>query len=165
MCQHRLSMLQKMPIFGGIREEILEFILKTAEMVTMSAGDYFFHEHDAGNAIFVLEHGRAAVTKSWKAREYLLMELHDGDCFGEMSLIDFGPRTASVIALDACIAIKLSCSNILRIYQQDMEQFIMIQMNMGREVSRRLRKMDEQIFQARVEANELPIQDFLTTAS
>ena len=160
----RLSILQNMPIFGGIREDILEFILKTADMVTVAAGEYFFHEHDAGNAVFVLEHGRAAVTKAWNGQEYILTELHDGDCFGEMALIDFGPRTASVVALDACTAIQLSCGNILSIYKQDVEQFTMIQMNMGREVSRRLRKMDEQSFYVRVEANELPIRSSLTIA-
>ncbi|GAK49518.1 hypothetical protein U14_00740 [Candidatus Moduliflexus flocculans] len=158
MCQSRLSMLQNMPIFGGIREDILEFILKTAEMITISAGEYFFHEHDAGNSLFVLEQGRAAVTKLWKNREYVLTELHDGDCFGEMALIDLGPRTASVVALNVCTAIKLSCGTIFGIYKKDIEQFTMIQMNMGREVSRRLRKMDEQSFQARVEANEFPLR-------
>ena len=34
----RINMLQNMPIFGGIREDILEFILQTAEIATVPAG-------------------------------------------------------------------------------------------------------------------------------
>ena len=144
-----------MPIFGGIKEDILDYILETAEIVSVPTGEYFFHENDAETSMFVLEQGSVAVTRSWKGREYLLTELHAGDCFGEMSLIDLGPRTASVIALEDCSAIKLLNTNILRIYRRDLEQFTMIQMNMGREVSRRLRKMDEDLFQTRVEAQVL----------
>lgn len=139
-----------MPIFGGIREDILDFILETADIVSVPAGEYFFRENDRGRSMYVLEKGKVSVIKSWQDHEYLLVELHEGDCFGEMSLIDLGPRTASVIALEDCSAIKLSNANILKIYQKDLEQFTMIQMNMGREVSRRLRKMDEELFQVRM---------------
>ena len=152
--QQRINILQNMPIFGGIREDILEFILQTAETTLVPAGEYFFREDETGNSMYVLEIGKVIVTKSWKGRDYCLMELHEGDCFGEMSLIDLGPRTASVRAIHDCSAIKLSNSNILRIYRKDLEQFTMIQMNMGREVSRRLRKMDDELFHVRVEANQ-----------
>ncbi len=155
MQKEQLKILQNMPIFGGIRGDILEFILDTAEIITVPAGQYFFCEDERGSSMYVLEKGKVSVTKSWKNHDYLLMELHDGDCFGEMSLIDLGPRTASVLATEDCSAIKLSNANILRIYQKDLEQFTMIQMNMGREVSRRLRKMDEQLFQERVKAQKI----------
>lgn len=154
MQKERLKILQNMPIFGGIREDILEFILDTAEIVSVPAGQYFFCENERGSSMYVLEKGKISVIKSWKGRDYLLVELHEGDCFGEMSLIDLGPRTASVLALEDCSAIKLSNTNILRIYQKDLEQFTMIQMNMGREVSRRLRKMDEELFQTKMEAQK-----------
>lgn len=155
MQKERVKILQNMPIFGGIREDILEFILDMAEIVSVPAGQYFFCENDRGSSMYVLEKGKVSVIKSWKGRDYLLMELHEGDCFGEMSLIDLGPRTASVHAIEDCSAIKLSNANILRIYQKDLEQFTMIQMNMGREVSRRLRNMDEKLFQERVEAQKI----------
>ncbi len=145
-----------MPIFGGIREDILEFILETAEIISVSAGHYFFCEDERGTSMFVLEHGRVSVVKSWEGTDYLLTELSEGDCFGEMSLIDLGPRTASVLAIEDCQAIQLCNTNILKIYQKDLEQFTMIQMNMGREVSRRLRHMDEQLFHEHMKAQKFP---------
>ncbi|MBD3308018.1 cyclic nucleotide-binding domain-containing protein [candidate division KSB3 bacterium] len=155
MQKERLHILQNMPVFGGIREDILEYLLDMVEIVSVPEGKYFFREGETSNCMFVLEQGKVAVLKSWKGRDYLLMEFGKGDCFGEMSLIDLGPRTASVLALEACSALKLSNTTILRIYQQDLEQFTMIQMNMGREVSRRLRRMDEELFQMRVETQQI----------
>lgn len=156
MQQKRLKILQNMPIFGGIRSEILEYLLTIAEIVSVPAEQYFFRECERGNSMYVLEKGQVSVIKSWQGRDYLLMNLHEGDCFGEMSLIDLGPRTASVLALEDCSAIKLSNVNILKIYQKDLEQFTLIQMNIGREISRRLRHMDEIMFQERVEAHKIP---------
>ena len=155
MQKERLYMLQNMPIFGGIREDILEFILKDASLVSVPRGEYFFRENDTGTSMFVLEKGKVLVIKSWKGHDYVLAELQKGDCFGEMSLIDLGPRTASVLAIEDCSAIKLTNVNILSIYRKDLEQFTMIQMNMAREVSRRLRNTDELLFQELVETNKI----------
>jgi CRP-like cAMP-binding protein len=148
-------MLQNMPIFGGIREDILEFILQEAPIIAIPQGGYFFREQARGTSMYVLEQGKVLVTKTWEEHEYVLAEMKKGDCFGEMSLIDLGPRTASVLALEDCRAIKLTNVNILKIYQQDLEQFVMIQMNIAREVSRRLRHTDEILFQKFVKDNEV----------
>ncbi|GAK57825.1 cyclic nucleotide-binding protein [Candidatus Vecturithrix granuli] len=145
-----------MPIFGGIRADILEYLLEIAEIVSVPAGQYFFREQDRGNSMYVLEKGEVSVVKSWQGQDYPLTRFHEGDCFGEMSLIDLGPRTASVLAIEDCSAIKLSNGNILKIYQKDLEQFTLIQMNIGREISRRLRHMDEAMFQERVDAHRIP---------
>ena len=152
----RLQLLQNMPIFGGIRAEILENILESAEIVSVQAGQYFFCERERGSSLYVLEKGRVAVLKTWEGQQYFLAELHEGDCFGEMSLVDLGPRTASIQAREGCSAIKLTNSNILRIYQADLEQFALIQMNIGREICRRLRHTDDLLFQERIRAQTFP---------
>lgn len=69
----------------------------------------------------------------------MLRELGPGDCFGEMAMIDFAPRSASVQALAPCRAFALSIARLHRLYEQDLEQFALIQMNLSRELSRRLR--------------------------
>jgi CRP/FNR family cyclic AMP-dependent transcriptional regulator len=154
MQQERLQILKNMTIFGGIREDILESILKDAPIVTVRQGQYFFREQDPATSMYVLETGNVLVVKSWKGQDYVLAELHKGDCFGEMSLIDLGPRTASILAIAECAAIKLTNATILKLYRQDLEQLLMIQMNMAREVSRRLRHTDEVLFEKYVEAQK-----------
>jgi CRP-like cAMP-binding protein len=96
--------------------------------------------------MFVLESGTVAILKVWKGKQRLLHTLKTGDCFGEMALMDMMSRSASVLALEDCSAIEVSIVSLFDLYEKDLEQFTMIQMNMGREVSRRLRVADDQIF-------------------
>jgi CRP-like cAMP-binding protein len=148
----RIDLLQGMPIFGAIREDVLVFLLEQAEVVTVAAGDYFFREGDDAQSMFVLEAGRAAVLKSWQGRKYKLHEFGRGDCFGEMALMDLMPRSASVKALEDCSAIELRPDYLMRLFEFDVAQFALIQMNMGREVCRRLRAIDERLFAAEMSA-------------
>jgi CRP-like cAMP-binding protein len=146
----RIQLLQAMPVFGGIREDTLKFLLRRSLSVAVSNGEFYFQENDAAQSMFVLESGRVAVVKSWKGHQYVLTHLEKGDCFGEMSLMDMSHRSASVVAVEDCRAIELSTASLYALYQQDLEQFTLIQMNMGREVSRRLRDADERLFQAKI---------------
>jgi CRP-like cAMP-binding protein len=146
----RIALLQGMPVFGGIREETLTFLLERSSVVRVAAGEYFFREDDEAQSMFVLEGGKAAVVKNSQGHQYLLCELARGDCFGEMSLMDMRHRSASVMAAELCHAIELSTASLFAIYEKDLEQFTLIQMNMGREVSRRLRLADDRLFQAKL---------------
>ena len=98
-----------------------------------------------------LESGRVAVLKSWKGAQYTLRRMGVGACFGEMALIDFGPRSASVLADEDCTAIELSSSDLRAVYKRDLKQYALIYMNMGRELGRRLREADERLFRAKIE--------------
>jgi CRP-like cAMP-binding protein len=146
----RIELLQRMPVFGGIRADILEFLLPLCPIVAARAGEFYFRENDAADSMFVLDAGKVEVLKSWRNGEYLLHTLGRGDCFGEMALMDLMPRSASVRAIEDCRAIQISAANLYRVYERDLEQFAMIQMNMGREVSRRLREADERLFRAKM---------------
>jgi CRP/FNR family transcriptional regulator, cyclic AMP receptor protein len=152
MDEVRISLLQRMPVFGGIREDILTFILDLSSKVSVPKGEFFFRQGDQADSMFVLERGKVAILKSWQEREYLLQHRHAGDCFGEVALIDLCPRSASVLAVEDCRAIEVSSTTLYRVYEKDLEQLALIYMNMGREVSRRLREADERLFQAKVEA-------------
>ena len=114
------------------------------------AGAYFFRETDPADCMYVLESGRVAVLKSWQGKELLMRHLGEGDCFGEMALMDLLPRSASVRAEEDCSAIELTPEQFNRLFERDAEQFTLIQMNIGREVCRRLRVMDDLLFRARM---------------
>jgi CRP-like cAMP-binding protein len=148
MQQARIELLQRMPIFGGVRANILEFLLGLCPVESVPANAFFFREGDQADSMFVLEAGKAAVLKSWRGQDHLLKALNQGDCFGEMAVIDLCPRSASVRAVEDCTAIRISAANLYQVYSQDLKQFTMIQMNMGREVCRRLRELDNRLFSA-----------------
>jgi CRP/FNR family transcriptional regulator, cyclic AMP receptor protein len=148
----RIELLQHMPIFGAIREDMLRLLLGHAREVAVRTGAFFFREHDPASSMFVLEAGRVAVLKSWQDRELILHTLNAGDCFGEMALMDLFPRSASVRAEEDCRAIEFGAADLLHLFEHDAEQFALIQMNIGREVCRRLRATDELLFRARMGA-------------
>jgi CRP/FNR family transcriptional regulator, cyclic AMP receptor protein len=148
MQEARIELLQRMPVFGGIREDVLQFLLGLCPVVFVPTNEFFFRENDQADSMFVLEAGKVAVLKSWRGQEYFLRTLKEGDCFGEMAVMDLFPRSASVRAVEDCTAIRLSAANLYKVYERDLKQFALIQMNMGREVTRRLREADNQLFRA-----------------
>jgi CRP-like cAMP-binding protein len=156
MKEERLRMLQNMPIFGGIRQDILELLLEDAAEISLAEGGFLFLENDPSDAMYVLEKGQVAILKRWNKIYYRLSYLNAGDCIGEMSLIDLGRRSASVLAMTECKAIELKHALIFRLYQEDLEQFALIQMNISRELSRRLRVADETLFRELIKTNQIP---------
>lgn len=151
MASARIELLQNMPIFGGLKVDALDLILQLSRSVVVPEGEFFFRQGEEGKSTFVLERGQVSVVKSWEDREHLLRRLGTGDCFGEMALIDFGLRSASVRAEVESAAIELSPSCLLKVAKLDLEQHTMIYMNMSRELSRRLREADERLFKAKIE--------------
>ena len=150
MDNQHIERLQNTPIFGALRADALEFLLGQTRIVAVRAGAYFFRESEPARSMFVLEAGRAVVLKGWQGSELLMRELGPGDCFGEMALMDLFPRSASIRALVDSSAIELTSDDLLRLYEHDLEQFTLVQMNIGREVCRRLRATDEALFRARM---------------
>jgi CRP/FNR family transcriptional regulator, cyclic AMP receptor protein len=159
MQESRIELLQRMPVFGGIRADILQFLLGLCPIVSVPTNEFFFRERDQADSMFVLEVGKAAVLKSWHGQDHHLRTLAEGDCFGEMAIMDLCPRSASVRAVEDCTAIRISAANLHQVYAKDLKQFALIQMNMGREVCRRLRESDNRLFSARMGKPEFDIGD------
>jgi len=153
MDRARFELLQAMPFFGGVSDATLDFLLGGARSAVVSAHGFFFREGDQATGVYILEKGRVAVCKKWNGRDVVLRYLSQGDCFGEMALMDLQPRSASIRAMQDCHAIELSHDTLFRLYERDLEQFTMIQMNMGREVCRRLRQADDVLFRTHMQAD------------
>jgi CRP-like cAMP-binding protein len=146
----RIDLLQSMPLFGGVDADTVRAVLASCPIVSVSAKDFFFREGEEADAMFVLEVGSAIVLKHWHGKDYALHTLKAGDCFGEMAIMDRCPRSASVRAAEDCTAIRISPADLYEIYARDLKQFALIQMNMGREVCRRLRDANQRLFSAKM---------------
>lgn len=142
MDKQYLQLLQAMPIFGGIHEQALELLIQNSPEIIINKGEYFFKEADPADSLFILKHGKVLIVKG---EDTYLQSLQDGDCFGEMSVIDLNPRSASVLATEDCLALQVSQQTLFMLYEHHLAQFTLIQMNLLREVSRRLRALDEKL--------------------
>lgn len=152
----RFDLLRNTSIFAAITPEALDLLLARAHTCTVAAGDAFFREGEEGTSIYVLETGRVSVVKRWRGSDYFIRELRAGDFFGEISVLDLLPRSASVIAEEDCQAIEFRALDILAIGREDLEQFTMIYMNIARELGRRLRHSNEILFEAKIRYESVP---------
>lgn len=141
-----IKLLTSMPVFGGMNQATMELLTGLAQPVVVSAGEHFFREGETSQTMYVLQSGQVEIYKTWQSTRVLLRCMRAGDCFGEMALIDLFPRSASAFAAESCEALQITPPILQEIYQHDLEQFTMLQMNMGREISRRLRDVDALLF-------------------
>ena len=155
MKNSRISLLQQMPIFGGVKESIIKMVLAGSEIVKVKKSTFFFNEGDPSTYMYVLETGLVAVIKTVKNRQYILAKLHGGDCFGEMEILDLQPRSASIYAQEDCSVIQIHCSMLYKIYRKDCQQYSLIIMNIARELSRRLREADNKICEAHIATGKI----------
>ncbi len=139
------NLLRNMPVFGGLNDKTLTLIVGQANPRFIESGDYFFHEGEGADSLFVLESGSVIVERRWKQTMVELCRLKAGDCIGEMALIDLMPRSATARAAEDCQAIEITLRALHELYKQELEQYAIIMMNMGREVSRRLRRADDRL--------------------
>ena len=90
----KIDLLKKVPLFRNLSQRHLGEIAKHADQVQVERERVLAHEGKKGwEFIFVVD-GRARVEKDGK----FIRQLSGGDFFGEISLIDGEPRTATVIA-------------------------------------------------------------------
>jgi CRP-like cAMP-binding protein len=146
MNTEQIALLQNIAVFGGISADAVEFLLQRSDQCHVTAGNHFFEENDEALSMFVLEDGAVSVIRYWKDTPVILRHLGSGDCFGEIALMEMMPRSATVRADVDCTAIELPRAALFELYHADLEQFTLIQMNMGREICRRLHDADDRLF-------------------
>lgn len=91
------SQLAKVPIFSGCSRKELELIARSAKVVSHKAGAVLAREGEPGVGLFLILDGSAEVTIGGRRKAVL----GKGDFFGEVALLDGGPRTATVTATSA----------------------------------------------------------------
>ncbi len=135
--------LAEVGLFGGLDASVLEDFVQKLPILMLSPGDVVFREGEPGRELYVLLGGEMEVIKSSKAqRETRVAMLGPGDWFGEMSILDVLPRSATVRALAPTRVIKMSAHDLDALYRRDVKAYAIIVLNIAREMSRRLRVAD-----------------------
>ncbi len=108
------SAVRKAPIFLGLDESAALSLRTSMTLVKLRKGQSLFKEGDDGDHLYVISNGKVKLgTKSPDGRENLLMILGPGDMFGELSLFDSGPRTATATAVTDSKLLSLGQSKVI----------------------------------------------------
>jgi CRP/FNR family transcriptional regulator len=89
-----IALLKRVPLFSGLDDRHMDTLSRTFSDRTFRAGQEMTHEGAGGVGFFVIEDGEAVVTVHGDE----VRTLSSGDYFGEVALIDEGPRTATITA-------------------------------------------------------------------
>ncbi len=156
MGTERVELLRNTSIFAAVKPESLDLLLERANRRVVAKGEFFFREGEQGTSIYVLEKGSVSILKRWEGEDYVIRHLGAGDFFGEISVLDLLPRSASVVADGDCEAIEFRAMDVLAIARHDLEQFTVIYMNIARELGRRLRHANQVVFEAKIRFESVP---------
>ena len=135
--------LRNIGLFGALSDDVLEYLATLLTVETPPAGATLFREGEDANAMFVVINGEVEVLKkSKRSVEARVAVLGPGDWFGEMSIVDIQPRSATVRALAPSRLLRVSSADLDALYRHDLRSYAIIILNLARELSRRLRVAD-----------------------
>jgi CRP-like cAMP-binding protein len=136
-----VSRLREIGLFGGLADEVLEHFARTLRSMRAETGDIVFAEGDvAAREMFVILEGEVEVVKKGSQGRFARVAvLGSSDCFGEMSIIDMQPRSATVRVLAPSVLARISSEDLDVLYRRDLRSYVLIVLNIARDLSRRLR--------------------------
>ncbi len=107
----KVLLLKGVDLFAAVPTEELSAIALIAEELRVDAGDIVLREGDHGDALFFVVAGTAKVHKAGR----LVAELGERGVFGELALLDPGPRSASVDALTDLTLLRIGRDDFVEI--------------------------------------------------
>jgi len=94
--QSHLDHLAAVPLFSACSKKELQAVARATDEVTVPAGKHLCEQGAIGREAFVIVEGSAEVRRNGRK----VATLGPGDSVGELALLDHGPRTATVTALE-----------------------------------------------------------------
>lgn len=107
VARETVTLLQDVPLFSGLSKRDLRRIAALAKQVAFAPGRTIVERGVRGDCFYLIADGTAKVYRSVVPTGRAIARLGPGDFFGEMALLDGGPRTATVVAETRVTAIKI----------------------------------------------------------
>lgn len=131
------ELLGRTGLFHGLAPEDLHRLASATSSRRYKKGNVVLYEGDPGDSLYVVAQGSLKVfLTSPEGNELLLTRLSSGDTFGELALIDGGPRSASVEALEPTEVLFLTRPSLLEILRRHPQVTEALLANLGRIIRR-----------------------------
>jgi CRP/FNR family transcriptional regulator, cyclic AMP receptor protein len=109
------ALLARTKLFGVLDRDVLLKVAEDARTRRFDRGDHIFHQGDPGECLYVIAEGHIKVfVVSEEGAEMVLATLRPPDLFGELAIIDDGPRSASTKAIEPSILLAFSRASFRR---------------------------------------------------
>lgn len=140
--QTRQGFLQRTPLFQHLDAEEIARVAGICTEKRIERGRAVFHEADPGGSLYVIVAGSIKILITAEdGREHILGILGQGDYFGELSLIDREPRSATAIALDTTQMLTIERADFVRLLRESPG----ISLHIMEELTQRLRRTDKHV--------------------
>ncbi|HKN83858.1 MAG TPA: DUF1003 domain-containing protein [Pyrinomonadaceae bacterium] len=114
-----VALLAGIEIFELLQEEDRHALAEVVDSVKLRASDVLFQAGDPGESLFIVRSGSIELfIKDTAGQKIVLTVAEEGDLFGELSLLDSGPRTATAIALTDVELLVLDRDDLLLLFQK-----------------------------------------------
>ena len=133
----RLLFIRRVPIFEELRDDFLMRFAPVMDEVHFDAGYTIITEGQEGRAMYIIVSGQVSVHLSGQQ----VAQFQPGDCFGEMSVFDAEPRSASVTTLAPCDCLVLTQQQLY----DAIDETPGIAVNIIRLLSRRIRELNQDL--------------------
>jgi CRP/FNR family transcriptional regulator, cyclic AMP receptor protein len=136
------SILQEVAHLSQLGEGERAALAERIDLLRFSPGQSIFNYGDAGNALYIIRSGEVEIfIRNDQGEKIVLENSKPGDIFGEVSLIDNGPRTAWVTAISNVELLRLDRAH----FEDYLRQYTPAALNLLSVIARRLRKSDDVI--------------------
>jgi len=143
---NKTSILKRIYLFKKLTDEELKHILNIATAKSFKKDEIIFNEGDKGDAFYVVLKGSIRIsTFVPNVGEEALAILKKGNYFGEMALIDNAPRSASAIANEDTILLKITDANFRNLLVSDHNIAYKLLWELVKTLSKRLRETDSKL--------------------
>jgi CRP-like cAMP-binding protein len=111
----QLAALRSVALFSSMSDRDLKALLSGCREELYSDGQAIVREGQPGGPFFLIVEGQARLSVGGQTRT----TLHPGDYFGEIALVDKGPRTATIVAAGNVKALAIASWDFLALCEQD----------------------------------------------
>ncbi len=109
------DVMLRIKVLSGLQEDQLQSFVRYMEILTIDALATAVKEGDRGDALFLILEGEVRVRVMRERKESILATLKAGEFFGEVSLLDEGPRSADVVANERSTLLKISTASFAKL--------------------------------------------------
>jgi len=112
-------MLADVELFEHVSEEDRARLAEFIDVIALSGGDTLFKTGEPGESLYVVRSGEVELfIRDTAGQKIALAIAETGEVFGELALLDRGPRTATAIALTDCELLELDRDDLLLLFQK-----------------------------------------------